>query len=122
MLIAFHCRRFGRETEMDLGREFRAVQSNGFSVVFKVRRDEEGRQRFTDADAIASDGTSTDGSIRDSQIEGDRFVVTVEWEFGGVGRYVGQRDLDGRLSGTTFDLNTPESQATWFVPEMTFSP
>ena len=107
---------------MDLGREFTIIQSNGFSVVFKVRRDAEGRQRFIDADAFDSNMAQTDGSIRESQIEGDRFAVTVEWEFGGVGRYVGQLDLDGRLSGTTFDLNNPQSQATWFVPELTFAP
>jgi hypothetical protein len=107
---------------MDLGREFTIVQSNGFSVVFKVRHDEQGRQKFIDADVFDSNGAQNDGSIRESQIEGDRFAVTVEWELGGVGRYVGQRDPDGRLSGTTFDLNNPQSQATWFVPEQTFAP
>jgi hypothetical protein len=106
---------------MDLGKEFTVVQSNGFSVRFRLGRDEQGGPKFIDADAFSSDGTQTDGSIVDGQIEDDRFVVTVEWgESGASGRYSGRRDIDGTLSGVTFDLLNPASQATWFVPDRTF--
>jgi hypothetical protein len=35
-----------------------------------------------------------------------------------VGRYTGVRGPDRRLSGTTYDLTNPSSQATWRTDRM----
>jgi hypothetical protein len=106
---------------VDLGNESTVQQSNGFRVRFRLGKNDLGEPKFIDADAFSSDGTQTDGSIVDGMIEDDRFVVKVEWgDSGASGRYSGRRDIDGTLSGVTFDLLNRESQATWFVPERTF--
>ena len=101
---------------MRLPDTFTVVQSNGWSVRFRVRT-VEGQRTFTDADATGPDGETMDGDIEDSEIGSDSFVVTVEWDGGGKGRYVGRRELDGKLNGTTSDVNNPTSQATWFCDQ-----
>ncbi|MEU9255290.1 hypothetical protein AB0D66_25980 [Streptomyces sp. NPDC048270] len=46
-------------------------------------------------------------------VDGEKIYFTVRWNHGPRGRYTGERGPDRRLSGTTFDLNNPSSQATW---------
>lgn len=48
-------------------------------------------------------------------MDGENIYFTVGWNHGPVGRYTGVRGPDHRLSGTTFDLTNPSSQATWFT-------
>ena len=46
----------------------------------------------------------------------DGFVYTVDWNNNGRGgQYSGTFDGEGRLSGVTFDIDNPGSQATWFA-------
>jgi hypothetical protein len=49
-----------------------------------------------------------------SLVRGDRVQIVVDWNQGSRGKYVGSFDLSGRLSGITFDLANPSSQAPWF--------
>ncbi|QES48357.1 hypothetical protein DEJ50_11520 [Streptomyces venezuelae] len=56
---------------------------------------------------------NTVGTLREGNVNGNDIYFIVEWNHGPVGRYTGVRGPDRRLSGTTFDLNNPSSQATW---------
>ncbi|MEU6866807.1 hypothetical protein ABZ924_26700 [Streptomyces sp. NPDC046876] len=58
---------------------------------------------------------NTVGTLRDGAVDGQNIYFTIGWSHGPVGRYTGVRGPDGRLSGTTFDLTNPSSQATWFT-------
>ncbi|MFI1767691.1 hypothetical protein ACH41H_37390 [Streptomyces sp. NPDC020800] len=53
------------------------------------------------------------GTLLNGAVNGQNIYFTISWSNGAVGRYTGVRGTDGRLSGTTFDLNNPSSQATW---------
>ncbi|MER6386118.1 hypothetical protein ACWDBD_47550 [Streptomyces sp. NPDC001118] len=59
------------------------------------------------------------GTLLNGAVDGQNIYFTISWSNGAVGRYTGVRGADGRLSGTTFDLNNPASQATW-VTSRTF--
>ncbi|MFE9633807.1 hypothetical protein [Streptomyces sp. NPDC006463] len=58
---------------------------------------------------------NTVGTLREGSVDGNNIYFTVGWNHGPVGRYTGVRGPDGRLSGTTVDLNNPSSQASWFT-------
>ena len=77
-----------------------------------------------------------DGSLRGSgrivggreangsgQLTGNAFLFTVDWNNNGKGgQYSGTFDGEGRLSGVTFDIDNPGSQATWFANGFSSSP
>ncbi|MDH6128260.1 hypothetical protein [Kitasatospora sp. GP82] len=84
-------------------------QSNGFAVTLDVTQDGSGRLYGT-----ASAG-GTVGTIEEGSVDGASIFFTIGWSNGSKGRYTGSLGPDRRLSGTTFDLNNPSSQATWFT-------
>ncbi|HCU93797.1 MAG TPA: hypothetical protein DHU96_14150 [Actinobacteria bacterium] len=53
-------------------------------------------------------------------LRGNSFEFTVAWPNGTKGQYSGTFDPGGNLSGVTFDLENPTSQATWFRQEPQF--
>ncbi|MGB8943030.1 MAG: hypothetical protein WCD21_22740 [Streptomyces sp.] len=56
------------------------------------------------------------GTIENGSVDGSNISFTIGWSNGLRGRCVGSLGLDRRLSGATFDLTHPGSQATWFTP------
>lgn len=91
------------------------TQSNGFEVVFILFQERDGALHGS---ARVIGGREANGRGR---VSGDSFSFTVDWFGNGRGgRYTGQFDAAGHLSGTTFDLDHPTSQATWFAHS--FSP
>jgi hypothetical protein len=91
------------------------VQSNGFRVEVDI------------AQARDSNGNLADGALHGSaqviggaeanlsgRLSGDSLEFGVDWPNGTVGQYSGNFDAGGNLSGVTFDLANPTSQATWF--------
>ena len=56
-----------------------------------------------------------DGTVRVGRVDGLGIFFIIRWRNGAEGRYEGRLGADRRLSGTTFDLRTPSSQATWFT-------
>ncbi|MCX5195698.1 hypothetical protein OOK31_17605 [Streptomyces sp. NBC_00249] len=56
---------------------------------------------------------NTVGNVREGSVDGQQIYFVIAWSHGPVGRYTGKRGPDGRLSGTTYDLTNPSSQATW---------
>ncbi|MGW3208944.1 hypothetical protein [Streptomyces sp. NPDC001135] len=87
-------------------------QSNAFLTV-KLSQDDSGNLY---GPAVQGDMV---GTLLNGAVDGQNIYFTISWSNGAVGRYTGVRGVDGRLSGTTFDLNNPASQATW-VTKRTF--
>ncbi|WP_405977621.1 hypothetical protein [Streptomyces sp. NBC_00158] len=56
---------------------------------------------------------NTVGTVREGSVDGQKIYFVIDWSHGPVGRYTGTRGPDGRLSGTTYDMTNPSSQATW---------
>lgn len=56
---------------------------------------------------------NTVGTVREGSVDGQNIYFVIGWSHGPVGRYTGVRGPDGRLSGTTYDLTNPSSQASW---------
>ena len=95
----------------------RAHQSNNWDVRFNLNQTPEGKLSG-DADAFPNfeGGNSMHGGVDTdtSRVQGNSVIITINWDPGNRGQYVGNFDLGGRLVGTTFDLDNPSSQATWF--------
>lgn len=87
-------------------------QSNAFLTV-RLTQDDNGNLYGS---AVQGDMV---GTLLNGAVDGQNIYFTISWSNGAVGRYTGVRGTDGRLSGTTFDLNNPSNQATW-VTSRTF--
>jgi hypothetical protein len=82
-------------------------QSNGYAVRMSVAQDSAGTL-FGSASFGGSAGTITSGSV-----SGRNIYFTIGWSNGSQGRYTGALGPDRRLSGYTFDVRHPFSQANW---------
>ncbi|WP_339155973.1 hypothetical protein [Actinomadura luteofluorescens] len=91
------------------GGTYRLFQSNGAEPQVNVTQDGSGRLFGT-----ASVGGAV-GTIEQGAVEGASISFTIGWSDGARGRYVGSLGSDRRLTGITFDLTHPSSQATWFT-------
>ncbi|GHI40660.1 hypothetical protein [Streptomyces violascens] len=84
-------------------------QSNGPVVTLNLTQDGSG-QLYGSASCCGSVvGTIEYGAA----VDGTSISFTIAWSNGSRGRYTGSLGADRRLSGFTFDLNNPSSQATW---------
>jgi hypothetical protein len=94
----------------DINGQWTITQSNGFEVMFDIVQDGEGNLHGS-GQVIGGREANASG-----RLEGDAFVYTIDWNNNGKGgEYSGRFDPFGRLSGITFDLDNPSSQATWFA-------
>src|SRR5262245_54787680 len=84
-------------------------QSNGFHVLFDIGQHPAGGQKLVGS-ATLDDGTTGDGRGR---LRNDQFHFKVAWPNGSVGVYDGSFNIEGVITGVTFDETHPESQATW---------
>lgn len=84
-------------------------QSRGGNVQINVTQDGSGRLFGSAAYG------STAGTIEAGSVDGFKIFFVIGWFNGTRGRYDGSLAGDRRLSGITFDLNHPSSQATWFT-------
>ncbi|GAA2285133.1 hypothetical protein GCM10010402_48340 [Actinomadura luteofluorescens] len=82
-------------------------QSRGGNVQVNVTQDGAGRLFGS---AVYG---STAGTIEAGSVDGFTIFFIIGWFNGTRGRYDGSLGGDRRLSGITFDLNHPSSQATW---------
>jgi hypothetical protein len=98
--------------EFNVSGEWRLFQNNGWIVDFDLNQN--GTLLSGDADTKpAAGGTSIDGDIESGSVSGNLFTLTIKWKNGPKGQYNGTFGADGRLSGQTFDLANPLSQALW---------
>ena len=94
----------------DVSGQWDAQQSNGAVASFDLRH--RGTQGVIHGHASHSGGSVLgDG---EGVIQGTAFHLVVRWNNGTMGEYNGTFAINGRVSGVTFDLLHPQSQATWF--------
>jgi hypothetical protein len=101
------------------------VQSNGFGVQVDIVQSRDAGGALADgalrgaAKELNSAGTELAEANLSGALSGNSFEFTVAWPNGSEGQYSGSFDAVGHLSGVTFDVAHPTSQATWFrqVPQ-----
>ncbi len=96
----------------DINGQWRITQSNGFEVMFDIVQEADG--------SLHGSGEIPGKRVANAhgRLQGDSFSYTVDWNNNGRGGlYTGTFDAAGHLSGMTFDLDNPTSQATWFAHE-----
>ena len=71
------------------------------------------------AEQVNSSGVDLAEANLSGALSGNSFEFVVAWPNGSEGQYTGNFDAGGNLSGVTFDIAHPTSQATWFrqVPQ-----
>jgi hypothetical protein len=91
------------------------VQSNGFTVEVDVVQARDPSGNLADGPVHGSALQVGDGeSNLNGALNGDSLEFEVDWPNGARGQYSGTFDAGGNLSGITYDLTNPGSQATWF--------
>jgi hypothetical protein len=96
------------------------VQSNGFVVTVDIAQPRDPNGHFADGplNGAAKIPGLFDLPIAETNLtgmlRGDDFEFRADWPNETKGQYEGRFDPVGRLSGITFDLANPGSQATWF--------
>ncbi|MEU5979282.1 hypothetical protein [Streptomyces sp. NPDC047315] len=83
-------------------------QSNGQVVTVNVTQDSIGRL-YGSAYSGSTSATIEYGAL----VDGTSINFNLSWSNGARGRYTGHLAADRRLSGHTYDLNRPTSQASW---------
>ncbi|GAA5023762.1 hypothetical protein [Kitasatospora paranensis] len=92
-------------TPMDVRGDWDLTQSNGFTVHMQIDGE--------DPDGTFNGRGNIDGKAGFIDLADTRATdheITFQM---GAGRYTGQFDFQGRLTGTTVDTSHPTSQATW---------
>jgi hypothetical protein len=113
----------------DVNGTWEIAQSNGWRVWVTIAQPSEAALPgepgpiFIDGDLTGTaDEVNPQGAVTVRQVPlsgeiiQDAFELEIAWGNGTKGRYNGTFDLEGRLSGVTFDEANPTSQATWFRP------
>ncbi|MCX4816629.1 hypothetical protein OG601_39180 [Streptomyces sp. NBC_01239] len=90
-----------------VGGTWKLYQSNGPVVTMNVSQDSAGTL-YGSASCCGTPGT-----IRSGRVDGTGIYFVIAWSNGALGRYTGNLGPDRRLSGYTFDINNPSSQANW---------
>lgn len=97
-------------------------QSNGYTVQVNIDQPKSGNvvldgnltgtaQEFT---PLGTDISNPNQRLEDGKLDGDSFVIRIDWGNNTLGHYSGNFDPFGRLSGVTYDELNPHAQATWF--------
>jgi len=101
------------------------VQSNGFGVRVDIAQAQDA-SGLADGDLhgaakeLDPSGTELAEANLSRALHSDSVEFTVAWPNGTQGQYSGTFDAGGHLSGVTFDIANPTSQATWFRREPQF--
>ncbi|WKU47796.1 hypothetical protein Q3V23_29180 [Streptomyces sp. VNUA116] len=90
------------------GGTWELYQSNGFTVTLNLTQDG-GGHLYGSGYYGGTSGTVEYGAV----VDGTSIYFTIGWSNGARGRYTGSLGSDRRLSGLTYDLNNPSSQASW---------
>jgi hypothetical protein len=94
--------------ERNVGGQWQIIQAGGLVVDVNIIQ-QQGAADFTGSAATA--GLNGTGSGR---VSGDFFIFTIDWNPGNSrGEYSGTFNLQGRITGITFDLSNPGVHALW---------
>jgi hypothetical protein len=102
------------------------VQSNAFRVRVDIAQSRDPSGALADgglhgaAKELNPAGVELAEANLSGALNGSSFEFTVAWPNGSTGQYTGNFDAGGHLSGVTFDVAHPTSQATWFRQEPQF--
>jgi hypothetical protein len=102
------------------------VQSNGYKVQVNIVQTQfdnilvDGQlsgtaQEYT---PLGTDISNPNQMLDSGMLNGDSFVIRIDWGNQTLGHYSGTFDPFGRLGGITYDENNPGAQATWFRAEV----
>ena len=99
--------------------EWDLAQSNGFTVRMLIGQARDANGHLTDGSfkgsaRIVHGGHPMEANIEEGRLNGDELAFKVRWPSGAMGQYIGRFDGSGHLTGVTFDVAHPHSQATWF--------
>lgn len=107
----------------DASGNWSAVQSNGAKPVFTLQQT--GAELYGSAyysyihksecvlAFCGDDAYLVEGSV-DGAIDGNGIDITVYWNNGTVGEYTGKINSHGRIEGTTYDRQHPQTMASWY--------
>ena len=110
-------------SQWDVSGEWVFVQTNNTSPRFTLQRTETGLQGSAsyshwveDAGCIGvnCDHLETVRASVDATIEGNSFELTAYWNNGTTGLYTGKVGLGGRIEGSTYDKQHPQTMANWY--------
>ncbi|OJF79723.1 hypothetical protein [Nocardia seriolae] len=85
-------------------------QGNGFTLHMEIA-DEDGEGSFDGR--VNVHGKAGFTGLADTRATDDELTFQM-----GNGRYTGRFDFQGRLTGVTFDVAHPQSQATWWADKL----
>jgi hypothetical protein len=107
----------------DVSGDWHFVQTNGYSPRFTLRQTETGIQGdafyAVTAEPSGPPGFQTGNepltakASVDGALNGDSFKVTAYWDDGTTGIYTGTIGPQGRIEGSTYDAQHPQSMANW---------
>ncbi len=93
--------------------EWTLAQSNGYTVKMTIFPQDNGG--YLGNAEVVGGGPHMIATADDLSFNGVGLSFKVKWPNGGaIGQYIGQYDGSGNLTGVTFDVAHPNSQATWF--------
>jgi hypothetical protein len=115
-------RSHGSQRGWDLGTraEQRLQGAGGHRAVARLQRRSRRRGLHGAAKELNPGGVALAEANLSGALSGSSFEFTVAWPNGSTGQYTGNFDAGGHLSGVTFDVAHPTSQATWFRQEPQF--
>lgn len=102
------------------------VQSNAFRVRVDIAQSRDSSGALADGGLHGAAKELNPGKVALAEanlfgaLSGSSFEFTVAGPNGSTGQYTGNFDAGGHLSGVTFDVAHPTSQATWFRQEPQF--
>jgi hypothetical protein len=96
---------------MDVRGQWQIIQTSGHVVNMDIR-EQDGDGTFADQ-GEAQEAHSGKGRIKDAKATDSQCAFLIEWDNGAKGRYSGQFDFQGRLSGVCHDEAHPSAVASW---------
>ena len=105
--------------QWDVGGELDMVQTNGSIVRAQMHRTDTGVQGDARYAVKRDDGAFNGynfydvGGSLDGTIDGDALDITIYWTNQTTGVYTGKINAQGRITGTTYDAQHPQTIAAW---------
>jgi hypothetical protein len=86
-----------------------AQQTNHFTTEFTIQLQQPDGQIAASARVLQGNNPGSGFG----RVNGDQFTVTIGWNGGAKGVYIGEFDAQGVLHGATFDASAPQNVAGW---------
>jgi hypothetical protein len=97
----------------DMSGTWKFVQTNGTSPTFVLQQTPNGLQGRAEYTVFLGVFQTVTASV-DGALNGDALKVTAYWDNGTTGVYTGTVGPQGRIVGSTYDAQNPQSTANWY--------